>query len=109
MPNERGALSELEKETARKWIVERIGNACPACRRDSETTSVIVDHIVHWEAYAPTVAAFGFGGLLPSYPAVLVLCLQCGHFRAHSAILMGIVPIEKPSQEESTPEARHGN
>lgn len=107
MPDERGGLSESERESARKWIVERTGNACPVCHRDDGLTTVIANHVVHWEAYAPAIAAFGFGNL-PSYPAVLALCLQCGHFRAHSAILMGIVPVEQAREEATATEAQHG-
>jgi len=95
MPDDQDRLTDQEKQQAEEWVKEQGGRPCPACGRNQW---MILPHILDFRPYRGR-GAFVIGGG-PSYPAVTLICTNCGNFRFHSAVVMGLLkPEEKESQE----------
>src|SRR5688500_10384280 len=93
MPDQAGALSELERATATKGLKEHGAwdKPCPICGRPD--TWGMAGHVVD----IPVGHTFMPPGVY--FPAIPILCVNCGYMRLHAAILMGIVGKNKPETE----------
>ena len=87
MPDKDGKLSEEEETLATEWLRKRAKLSCAACGG------------ANWRV-APYVAAIPadaekFLGPKKQYPSIVVYCTECGHLRLHSAIMIGILKVDK--------------
>jgi hypothetical protein len=104
MPTKEGKLTQEDRDKANKWLTERGAlTACEACKKQAWKGS---PNLVMAPAYVPG------GALVPPivYPAVMLICTNCGFLRMHSAVVMGILPPddEKQSSGKRNLEATHG-
>jgi len=84
MPDNFGKLSTEEREQAKKWIDKQAPDlVCPVCGKG---TWMLGDHVIGLTPYSMGLI---FGGT--SYPAILVVCGECGLFRLFSAVMAGVV------------------
>jgi ribosomal protein L32 len=105
MPDQHGKLTDEEAKKATAWLNAHTKlHGCPSCGSNRWT---LAPHLVNLMTYAGR--AIVIGG--PTYPAILLVCNECGHFRLHSAIVAGVLPrpeLPKKQQEENAEEANSG-
>ena len=89
MPDDKGKLTQEERETARKWLkAEWKSWACPF---SGHTNWELGDTLVQ-------TTAFAGGGLVvggPVYPMIIIICSGCGNTVLINAIKAGVVSKEE--------------
>ena len=94
MPDDKDRLTDQEQQKATEWIKQQADRPCPACGRNEW---IILPHLLDFRAYRGGAFVVGGG---TSYPAIGLICNNCGNFRFHNAIIMGILkPEEKEGQD----------
>ena len=93
MPDKYGALSEEEFSAAKDWLSERSKLPCSACGKRSWA---LARHVISLRADVND-----FFGETNYYPALLMICANCGHFRLHGARRVGIKRYEEKAEEKA--------
>ncbi|MYA05531.1 MAG: hypothetical protein F4Y37_13125 [Caldilineaceae bacterium SB0664_bin_22] len=93
MPDEYGKLSKEEFEKARTWLDENAYIPCPVCGHPKWQMST---HVVAIIASADTIV-----NTTDYYPAVLLICTECGYCRLHNTGITGLVTSDRETQEEA--------
>jgi hypothetical protein len=81
MPSFLGELSDDEKERVKTWVTEKTAREeflCPVCAIGE---ICIADHVVQFVPASPANIA---------YPAVLLVCENCGFIQMFNSVVMGI-------------------
>lgn len=83
-----GKLTPEEREKIRDWLVAHQAKlACPICHNQQWS---VADMLV----VAPQVVRGGIN-ISAGIPLVTVFCTRCTFVRFHSAVAMGLLPVEE--------------
>ena len=93
MPDEYGKLSDQEFATAKEWLTKRIKGPCSACGNRSWT---LAKHVMSMRTEVKN-----FLGETPYFPALLMICNNCGYFRFHGARRAGIKRYDNNPEKEA--------
>ena len=94
MPDSEGKLTGEERQIIVEWFKNKTGkDACPSCL---STAWALMDYLIDLRVYLGVNSVFGG----PTFPAVSLVCQECGYFRFYSAILIGVV-VQEDREEEN--------
>ena len=93
MPGEDRKLTKADIEKAKAWLLEHgTTEACPFCHNTNWSVNDIL-------VLAPQYRKDGVSPEL-GVPCVIVVCPQCAFLRFHSAIMMGIIELDKTAEQK---------
>jgi hypothetical protein len=85
-----GSIDSNAKDNIKRWIKDKDISFWKCCQGQS---LIIADHIIDMSPFTPGVIIGG----APNYPAVLIICTNCGYMQFVSALLSGAITPPRPA------------